>query len=357
MPSKRSPVRAALPSRAAGRDVPGADVGRDQPDDPFTVRFGQFPRPSGARPDESRSIHKVRSGLSMISTTSGSSSAAAISGPIAVRSIWMRRSSDVAVKEEAEVLITRPCASAGVGASSVRIGSGFSSSTTSRTRLRPRSRCRPNCSTNCSKRALPERALRPDAPLARCAHGQEVADEQGQCFGSGCSGRAPGARRGATGDPDAWQSPPRAGRPRRATARMPLPPQRCWTWTRLFWQPAHRAAWRCSGWMKRFKRCWLIARFRRQGRGMPAGTCAAGSDRAGAVREVVVIEQPEVGDRHNQVGVVGDGFGEFGLATRATVVSQAAEAKPSTASVAGATGTGGTVSPLQSSGRKEGTSA
>ena len=41
----------------------------------------------------------------------------------------------------------------------------------------------------------------------------------------------------------------------------------------------------CSGWMKRFKRCWLIARFRRQGRGMPAGTCAAGSDRAGAVRE------------------------------------------------------------------------
>src|SRR5690606_17278489 len=38
---------------------------------------------------------RVRSGLSIISTTSGSSSAAAISGPIAVRSIWMRRSNEV----------------------------------------------------------------------------------------------------------------------------------------------------------------------------------------------------------------------------------------------------------------------
>ena len=35
----------------------------------------------------------------MISTTSGSSSAVAISGPIAVRSIWMRRSSEVAADE------------------------------------------------------------------------------------------------------------------------------------------------------------------------------------------------------------------------------------------------------------------
>src|SRR3546814_4335239 len=51
--------------------------------------------PVAARPVESRSIHSAPSGFSITSTTSGSSSAEAISGPIAVRNMRMRRSSEV----------------------------------------------------------------------------------------------------------------------------------------------------------------------------------------------------------------------------------------------------------------------
>ena len=148
--------RSVRPSRSSCRRLAAmyleADVGRDQPDDPFTVRFGQFAHRCTA--DESRSIHKVRSGLSMISTTSGSSSAAAISGPIAVRSIWMRRSSDVAVKEEAEVLITRaPALRPGWRVVRPhRIGIQLVHHVAHQ--AAPAQQCRPNCST-CSKRALP----------------------------------------------------------------------------------------------------------------------------------------------------------------------------------------------------------
>ena len=47
---------------------------------------------------------------------------------------------------------------------------------------------------------------------------------------------------GARGDQGAWRWPPRAGRPRPATARTPRQRRRCWTWTRLSWRPVHRAA-------------------------------------------------------------------------------------------------------------------
>jgi hypothetical protein len=53
----------------------------------------------------------------------------------------------------------------------------------------------------------------------------------------------------------------------------------------------------CSGWMNRLRRYWLIGRFRRWGRGKPAGPCAAWPGRAGreaAAAVVVVIEQRQV---------------------------------------------------------------
>jgi hypothetical protein len=111
MPSKRSPVSGSSADRS------GWPRWTSAPTWAATRRMMRSPSasdsstPIGARPDESRSIHKVRSGLSMISTTSGSSSAAAISGPIAVRSIWMRRSRATAAKE-GTALMTRSCAPA-----------------------------------------------------------------------------------------------------------------------------------------------------------------------------------------------------------------------------------------------------
>ncbi len=99
MPSKRSPVS------GNSADSSGWPRCTSAPTWAATSRMMRSPSasdsstPIGARPEESRSTQRVRSGLSMTSTTSGSSSAAAISGPIAVRSIWMRRSSDVAADE------------------------------------------------------------------------------------------------------------------------------------------------------------------------------------------------------------------------------------------------------------------
>mmetsp|Transcript_42344 Transcript_42344/g.99601 ORF Transcript_42344/g.99601 Transcript_42344/m.99601 type:complete len:241 (+) Transcript_42344:880-1602(+) len=46
------------------------------------------------------------------------------------------------------------------------------------------------------------------------------------------------------------------------------------------------------------------------------------------MRHVVVIEQPEVGCGRNQVGVVGDGFGKFGLAAWAAVVGRTQVLQP-----------------------------
>ena len=99
MPSKRSPVSGSSAVKSGWPRCTSA------PTWAATSRMMRSPSasgsstPNGVRPDDSRSTHRVRSGLSMISTTSGSSSAVAISGPIAVRSIWMRRSSEVAADE------------------------------------------------------------------------------------------------------------------------------------------------------------------------------------------------------------------------------------------------------------------
>ena len=96
MPSKRSPVSG---SSALSSGLPRCT---STPTCAATNRMMRSPSasessaPSGARPDDSRSTHSVRSGLSMTSTTSGSSRAAAMTGPIAVRSMAIRRSSETA---------------------------------------------------------------------------------------------------------------------------------------------------------------------------------------------------------------------------------------------------------------------
>ena len=106
MPSKRSPVS------GSSADSSGWPRCTSAPTWAATRRMIRSPSasgsstPIGARPDDRRSTQRVRSGLSMISTTSGSSSAVAISGPIAVRSIWMRRSSDVALMDWETALMT-----------------------------------------------------------------------------------------------------------------------------------------------------------------------------------------------------------------------------------------------------------
>ena len=110
MPSKRSPVSG---NSADSRGWPRCT---SAPTWAATRRMMRSPSasgsstPIGARPDESRSIHKVRSGFSITSTTSGSSSAAAINGPMAVRSIWMRRSSDEALMDCRAALMTHALA-------------------------------------------------------------------------------------------------------------------------------------------------------------------------------------------------------------------------------------------------------
>ncbi|ERU54776.1 hypothetical protein Q015_01410 [Pseudomonas aeruginosa BWHPSA002] len=106
MPSKRSPVS------GNSADSSGWPRCTSAPTWAATRRMIRSPSasdsstPIGARPLESRSTQRVRSGFSITSTTSGSSSAAAISGPIAVRSIWMRRSSDVALMDCGTALMT-----------------------------------------------------------------------------------------------------------------------------------------------------------------------------------------------------------------------------------------------------------
>ena len=119
-----------------------ADVGRDQADDSLAIGFGQLH--AHRRAARRQAIHpkgavRVEHDFHHV----GSSSAVAISGPIAVRSIWMRRSSDVALMDWETALMTH--APAHRGCRRVlhphRIGMQFS--TTSRTRLRPRIRWRP----------------------------------------------------------------------------------------------------------------------------------------------------------------------------------------------------------------------
>ncbi len=111
--------------------------------------------PIGARPLDSRSIQSEPSGFNMISTTSGSSSASAITGPIAVRSMRIRRSSDVACGEIRSVGLRRSWR-----LTPRRSASSSSHSRSCRRRARsprqildeavPRIRCRPNCSMNCA---------------------------------------------------------------------------------------------------------------------------------------------------------------------------------------------------------------
>src|SRR3546814_21013350 len=48
--------------------------------------------------------------------------------------------------------------------------------------------------------------------------------------------------------------------------------------------------------------------------------------RKGKRQVVVVIEQREVGRRRGQLGGIGNGFGEFGLTARASVVGRGSEA-------------------------------
>lgn len=83
--------------------------------------------------------------------------------------------------------------------------------------------------------------------------------------------------------------------------------------------------WACSGWMKRLRRYWLIGRFRRWGRGSQPGRALHGRvELAGKrQRQVVVIEQRRVVRMCVRLGVVGDGFGEFGLAAWAAVIGAA----------------------------------
>ena len=125
-----------------------ADVGGDKADDPLTVRLGQLH--THRRAARGQSIHPK--------------------GAVGVQHDFhhvrvFERGGDQRPHGRAQHLDAAIQGNGGEGrngahdarscASSMRAGSGCSSSTTSRTRLRPRSKCRPSCSTNCSKRALP----------------------------------------------------------------------------------------------------------------------------------------------------------------------------------------------------------
>ena len=65
----------------------GADMVRDEADDALAVGGGQRLAGIGQARADSRSTQSRPSGLSMTSTTPGSSSQAAIAGPSAVRSM------------------------------------------------------------------------------------------------------------------------------------------------------------------------------------------------------------------------------------------------------------------------------